>query len=90
MSLQVSMLIELKISFQPDWNLTPSANSIVITVKEVVLPLVSMVTELKKAQAGHYAVPLFDTVEMKGFEGTLAAQWKGRCSCPSSELCRPL
>lgn len=33
-----------------------------------------MVTELKKAQAGHYAVPLFDTVEMKGFEGTLAAR----------------
>ena len=37
------------------------------------MPLVSMVTELKKAQAGHYAVPLFLTFEMMGFEGTLAA-----------------
>jgi len=37
------------------------------------MPLVSMVSELRKARAGKYAVPLFDTFEMKGFEGTLAA-----------------
>ena len=37
------------------------------------MPLVSMLPELKKAQAGQYAVPLFDTLEMKGFEGTLEA-----------------
>ena len=37
------------------------------------MPLVSMIEELKKAQAGHYAVPLFNTLEMMGFEGTLKA-----------------
>jgi len=37
------------------------------------MPLVSMLTELNKAQAGRYALPLFDTFEMKGFEGTLTA-----------------
>ena len=37
------------------------------------MPLVSMLSELKKAQEEHYAVPLFDTFEMNGFEGTLAA-----------------
>lgn len=37
------------------------------------MPLVSAVSELKKAQAGQYAIPLFDSFEMKGFEGTLAA-----------------
>ncbi len=37
------------------------------------MPLVSMVGELKKAQAGKYAVPLFNTFEMMGFEGTLRA-----------------
>ena len=42
------------------------------------MPLVSMVSELKKAQAGRYAVPLFNTFEMKGFEGTLEALEKSR------------
>ncbi len=42
------------------------------------MPLVSMVNELKKAQAGHYAVPLFLTFEMMGFEGTLAALEENR------------
>ena len=42
------------------------------------MPLVSMVSELKKAQAGRYAVPLFNTFEMKGFEGTLEALKKSR------------
>jgi len=42
------------------------------------MPLVSMVSELKKARAGKYAVPLFDTFEMKGFEGTLAALEENR------------
>lgn len=37
------------------------------------MPLVSMVDELKKAQEGRYAVPLFNTFEMLGFEGTLKA-----------------
>jgi len=37
------------------------------------MPLVSLVSELKKAQAGQYAVPLFNTFEMLGFEGTLEA-----------------
>ena len=37
------------------------------------MPLVSMLGELKKAQAGGYAVPLFNTFEMMGFEGTLRA-----------------
>ena len=32
----------------------------------------------KKAQAGQYAVPLFDTFEMKGFEGTLEALEKNQ------------
>jgi len=32
-----------------------------------------MIGELKKAQTGEYAVPLFDTFEMMGFEGTLRA-----------------
>lgn len=42
------------------------------------MPLVSMVSELKKAQAGKYAVPLFNTFETKGFEGTLEALEESR------------
>jgi len=37
-----------------------------------------MVGELKKAQAGKYAVPLFNTFEMMGFEGTLRAMEESR------------
>jgi len=37
-----------------------------------------MISELKKAQAGGYAVPLFDTFEMRGFEGTLDALEKSQ------------
>ena len=37
------------------------------------MPLVSMVEELRKAQAGKYAVPSFNTFEMMGFEGSLLA-----------------
>jgi fructose-bisphosphate aldolase class II len=39
----------------------------------VTMPLVSMVEELRKAQAGKYAVPSFNTFEMMGFEGSLLA-----------------
>jgi len=46
--------------------------------KEIIMPLVSMVNELKKAQAEKYAVPLFLTFEMMGFEGTLAALEESR------------
>ena len=42
------------------------------------MPLVSIIPELKKAQAGQYAIPLFDSFEMKGFEGTLAALEQNR------------
>jgi len=42
------------------------------------MPLVSMVPQLKKAQAEQYAVPLFLTFEMRGFEGTLAALEESR------------
>jgi fructose-bisphosphate aldolase class II len=37
------------------------------------MPLVSILDELKKAQAAHYAIPCFDTVEMSGTDGILAA-----------------
>ena len=37
------------------------------------MPLVSMVEELRRAQAGKYAVPSFNTFEMMGFEGSLLA-----------------
>jgi len=42
------------------------------------MSLVSMVSQLNKAQAEHYAVPLFLTFEMRGFEGTLAALEESR------------
>ncbi len=42
------------------------------------MPLVSMVSQLKKAQAEQYAVPLFLTFEMRGFEGTLGALEESR------------
>jgi len=37
------------------------------------MPLVSMIGELKKAQAGGYAVPCFDTFDMMGTVGIIAA-----------------
>ncbi len=37
------------------------------------MPLVSALVELKKAQAGGYAVPCFDTFEMLGTQGIFAA-----------------
>lgn len=42
------------------------------------MSLVSMIGELKKAEEGHYAVPLFNTFEMLGFEGTLRAMVDNR------------
>ena len=45
------------------------------------MPLVSMVSELKKAQAGRYAVLLFNTFEMKGFEGHQTPLYKFYNSC---------
>lgn len=37
------------------------------------MPLKSILSELKKAQAGHYAIPCFDTFEQLGTEGMFAA-----------------
>ena len=37
------------------------------------MPLGSIGNELRKAQLGHYAVPCFDTFEMMGTQGMLAA-----------------
>jgi ketose-bisphosphate aldolase len=37
------------------------------------MPLVSILNELKKAQAGKYAIPCFDTFEMMGTSGIVAA-----------------
>lgn len=37
------------------------------------MPLISMVRELKKAQTGGYAVPCFDTFDMMGTAGIIAA-----------------
>ncbi|MHB0857361.1 MAG: class II fructose-bisphosphate aldolase [Anaerolineae bacterium] len=42
------------------------------------MPLVSMLGELKKAQAGGYALPCFDTFEMLGAEGVVKALEVGR------------
>jgi fructose-bisphosphate aldolase class II len=37
------------------------------------MPLVSILSELKKAQQGQYAIPCFDTFEMMGTQGIFAA-----------------
>ncbi|MEA3345947.1 MAG: class II fructose-bisphosphate aldolase [Chloroflexota bacterium] len=37
------------------------------------MPLVSILDELKRAQQGHYALPLFDTFEMLGTDGIFTA-----------------
>jgi fructose-bisphosphate aldolase class II len=37
------------------------------------MPLVSILSELKKAQKGQYAIPCFDTFEMMGTQGIFAA-----------------
>ena len=37
------------------------------------MPLVSILNELKKAQAGGYAIPCFDTFEMHGTQGIFDA-----------------
>ena len=37
------------------------------------MPLVSMISELKKAQSKQYAVPLFNFCEMTAVEGIVAA-----------------
>jgi fructose-bisphosphate aldolase, class II len=40
------------------------------------MPVVSILGEMKKAQAGHYCIPLFDTFDSFGTEGILAAATK--------------
>jgi len=53
------------------------------------MPLVSAREEIKKAQAGKYALPCFDTFEMLGTEGMFAAIEEKKApalTCPEKEF----